>query len=59
MDGTLMADHIAMILDIQHQIAQAGKQISDLHIAWAMILSLPKTPSWEIIKIQLFNDTHP
>ena len=54
-----MANHIAVILDIQHCIAQAGEQISDLHVAWAMILSLLKTLSWEIIKIQLFNDTHP
>src|SRR6202045_1822565 len=50
-----MADHIAAILDIRHRIAQAGEQISDLHVARVMILSLPKTPSWEIIKIQLFD----
>ena len=54
-DGAPMADHIAAILDIRHRIVQASEVLDDLHIARAMILSLPKTPSWEMIKIQLFD----
>jgi hypothetical protein len=54
-DGTPMADHIAAILDIRDRIIQAGEAIPDLHIVRAMILSLPKTSSWEMIKIQLFD----
>jgi hypothetical protein len=54
-DGTPMADHIAVMLDIKQQIVDAGEMIDDLHIARAMVLSLPKTQSWEIIKIQLFD----
>src|ERR1700731_2855243 len=50
-----MANHIAAILDIRHRIVQAGEAVDDLHIARAMILLLPKTPSWEMIKIQLFD----
>ena len=50
-----MADHIAAMLDIRYRITQAGETIPDLHIARAMILSLPKTSSWDMIKIQLFD----
>ena len=54
-DGSLMADHIAAMLDIRRRIVEAGEKFEDIHLARAMILSLPKTPSWEIIKIQLFD----
>jgi hypothetical protein len=50
-----MADHIAAILDLKSQIQDTGKTLDDIHIARAMVLSLPKTQSWDIIKIQLFN----
>jgi hypothetical protein len=53
-DGIPMANHIAAMLNIQHRITQAGETLPDLHVARAMILSLPKMPSWELIKIQLF-----
>jgi hypothetical protein len=47
-----MADHIATILDLKSQIQDAGKTLDNIHIR-AMVLSLPKTQSWDIIKIQL------
>jgi hypothetical protein len=50
-----MADHIAAMLDIKRQINDAGESLDDVHVARAMVLSLPKTKSWDIIKIQLFN----
>jgi hypothetical protein len=50
-----MADHIAAILDLKSQIQDAGKTLDGIHVALAMVLSLPKTQSWDIIKIQLFN----
>jgi len=50
-----MADHIAAMLDVKRQIEDAGERLEDLHLARAMILSLPKTQSWDIIKIQLFD----
>jgi hypothetical protein len=43
------------MLDIKQQIIDAGETLEDLHVACAMVLSLPKTQSWDIIKIQLFN----
>src|SRR3984893_6627545 len=49
-DGAPMADHIAAILDICDRVIQAGEAIADLHVTHAMILSLPKTSSWEMIK---------
>jgi hypothetical protein len=54
-DGTPMADHIASMLDIKQQIIDAGEMLEDLHVACAMVLSLLKTQSWDIIKIQPFD----
>jgi hypothetical protein len=54
-DGTTMADHIAAMLDIKRQINDAGESLDDIHVARAMVLLLPKTQSWDIIKIQLFD----
>jgi hypothetical protein len=44
-DGTPMADHIVSMLDIKQQIIDAGEMLEDLHVAHAMVLSLPKTQS--------------
>jgi hypothetical protein len=41
-DGTPMADHIVSMLDIKQQIIDAGETLEDLHVARAMVLSLPK-----------------
>jgi hypothetical protein len=49
-----MDEHIASLLDIAHRIHSAGKKLEELHLAQAMVLSLPKTPSWELVKILLF-----
>ena len=54
-DGTSMADHIAAMLDIRQKIMDAGEKLEDLHVARAMVLSLPKTQTWDISKIQLFD----
>jgi hypothetical protein len=53
-DGVSMDEHITLLLDIAHRIHSAGKKLEDLHLARAMVLSLPKTPSWELVKIPLF-----
>ncbi|KAJ2976491.1 hypothetical protein NUW54_g11556 [Trametes sanguinea] len=54
-DNTPMADHIARLLHLKQAIRDSGEEIKDLHIARALVLSLPKTPSWDVIKIQLFS----
>src|SRR5271154_3005083 len=53
-DGNSMDEHIAYLLDISHCISSSGEKLEDLHLARAMVLSLPKTPSWELIKITIF-----
>ena len=56
-DGASMDEHIASLLDLGHRIHSAGEKLEDIHLARAMILSLPKTPSWELVKIPLFEMT--
>jgi len=53
-DGSSMDEHIACLLDLSQRITSSGEKLEDLHLARAMILSLPKTPSWELVKIPLF-----
>ena len=53
-DGTSMADHIAAMLNIKNKITAAGEELPDIHVACALVLSLPCTSSWDLIKIQLF-----
>jgi hypothetical protein len=54
-NGTSMADHITAIIDLKSQIQDTGETLDDIHITHAMVLSLPKPQSWDVIKIQLFN----
>ena len=56
-DGASMADHIVAIRDLQHKIMAAGETVPDLYVARALILSLPKTLAWEVIKIRLLSVT--
>ncbi|KAG5716116.1 hypothetical protein E4T56_gene10867 [Termitomyces sp. T112] len=53
-DGTSMANHIAAMLDIKNKIIAASKELSNIHVALALVLSLPHMSSWDLIKIQLF-----
>jgi hypothetical protein len=54
-DSASMDNHIAAILDLQCQSKDASEMLDDIHVTYAMVLSLPKTQSWDIIKIQLFD----
>jgi hypothetical protein len=56
-DGASMDEHIACMLDISHRIQSCGEKIEDIHLTRAMVLSLPKTPSWELVKITIFELT--
>jgi len=56
-NGASMDEHITSFLDLSHRIISAGEKLDDLHLARAMVLSLPKTPSWELVKIPLFELT--
>ncbi|KAI0323257.1 hypothetical protein GY45DRAFT_1228405, partial [Cubamyces sp. BRFM 1775] len=54
-EGSSMSEHIARILRLKQAIRDAGEDISDLNVARALVLSLPKTPAWDVVKIQLFS----
>ena len=54
-ESTSMADHIAAMLDLGLKIKAAGEEIPDIHIARALVLSLPRTQTWELVKVQLFS----
>ncbi|KAJ8456408.1 hypothetical protein ONZ51_g12144 [Trametes cubensis] len=54
-EGSSMSEHIAWILRLKQAIRDAGEDISDLNVAHALVLSLPKTPAWDVVKIQLFS----
>ncbi|KAG5728163.1 hypothetical protein E4T56_gene19311 [Termitomyces sp. T112] len=53
-DSTSMADHIAAMLNIKNKITVASKELPNIYVAHALILSLPHMSSWDLIKIQLF-----
>lgn len=53
-NGTLMLDHIAAMLNIKYHIIQAGEDIKDIIVAQVIIISFPKTQTWEFVKIGLF-----
>ena len=52
-EGTLMGDHITTLLDLQQWIAAAGKTIPNIWVVYALALSLPKGPAWDVVKVQL------
>ena len=54
-DGTSMEDHIAALLNLRQRIVQSGGTVDDSQMSQAMILSLPETPSWELITVQLIH----
>ena len=43
------------MLDLGLKIRAAGEEIPDIHITCALVLSLPATQTWELVKVQLFN----
>jgi hypothetical protein len=42
------------MLDLGLKITAAGEQLPDIHITYALVLSLPAMQSWDIVTIQLF-----
>ena len=54
-ESTSMADHIAAMLNLGLKIKVAGEEIPDIHIARTLVLSLPRTQTWELVKVQLFS----
>ena len=53
-DGESMSDHVAWMLDLTHCITATGEKLSDHLIACSLVISLPRTPQWDLIKSQIF-----
>ena len=53
-DGKSMSDHIAQMLDLTHCITATGEKLSDRLITRSLVISLPRTPQWDLIKSQIF-----
>jgi hypothetical protein len=45
-DGLSTANHIVAMLDLKHQIEQAGKDLLDIHVTLAMIISFLNPGMW-------------
>src|ERR1700731_2553943 len=52
-EGMLMGDHIAALLNLWQQIMATGKIIPNIWVAHAHALLLPKGPAWDVVKVQL------
>ena len=52
--NTLIANHVTAMTDLSQCIKASGENLSDFIIACALLLSLSKTPSWDVIKAQIF-----
>ncbi|KAF8585983.1 hypothetical protein K439DRAFT_1615555 [Ramaria rubella] len=50
-----MTDHVSQMVDLGIHIVATKETLPDIHITRALVLSLPQTPQWDVIKIQLFN----
>jgi hypothetical protein len=48
-----MSDHIAFYLNICHRFIKAGHSVDEVTVINAMLLSLPRTATWEIVKQSL------
>lgn len=56
-EKTPMADHIASIRDLHQKIIAAGEDFPDVHVARAIVLSLPRSSTWELVKHHCFSQT--
>jgi len=49
-----MSNHISYFLNLCYRIIEAGEKLDDIHIVHAILLSLPHSSIWDIIKQNLF-----
>ena len=53
-DGTSsISDHIGFYMNIRRRFIEAGHRVDDITIVNALLLSLPRTPTWEVVKQSL------
>jgi len=52
---TIMSDHISYFLNLHHHIIEAGEKLDDIHVVHAILLSLPHSSIWDVIKQNLLD----
>ena len=50
-----MSDHISYFLNLHHHIIEAGEKLDDIHVVHAILLSLPHSSIWDVIKQNLLD----
>jgi len=49
-EHTTMSDHIGSFLQLRHCITESGQKLEDIHIVYAILLSLPCSGIWDVVK---------
>ena len=50
---TIMSDYIGYFLNLHHHIIEAGEKLDDIYVVYAILLSLPCSSIWNVIKQNL------
>jgi len=50
-----MSDHISSFLQLHHHITESGQKLENIHIVHAILLSLPCSGIWDVVKQNLLN----
>ena len=50
-----MSDHIGYFLNLRHYIIEAGEKLDDIHVVHAILLSLPRSSIWDVVKQNLLD----
>jgi len=54
-EHTTMSDHIGSFLQLRHCITESGQKLKDIHIVYAILLSLPCSGIWDVVKQNLLD----
>jgi len=52
---TIMSDHISYFLNLRCHIIEAGEKLDDIHVVHAILLSLPRSSIWDVVKQNLLD----
>jgi len=50
-----MSDHIGSFLQLHRCITESGQKLEDIHIVYAILLSLPRSGIWDVVKQNLLD----
>ena len=54
-EQTTMSDHIGSFLHLRRRINDSGQTLDDIHVIHAILLSLPRSGLWDIVKQNLLD----